>query len=276
MSSEIDEEYINNLDKIRKCTDNHILYTDSEELEEMISHTYKYKGNYKDYKYFTRRTSIKKKDNEKIRDMTLWCKDCNTVYKAVCNSGIDQIILLYNIDINKYKANIDEIIKNNFLDDIDEKEKNTLKFYNAISHRCKEYDKKYNIEEMKEQDIDKLKQQIEEIGAYKGVIHKCSKYRNNQHKNCYHNVSDDKYEGDLPHQHFLDQINSNLKSCQQAGKHLLKYVNEYENKHNQENKQENKQVKKDVIRSLDSKSAKYYSKKIRSKYSKDKKHHKYG
>jgi hypothetical protein len=271
MSDEIDKEYINNLDKIRKCTDNHILYTDSEELEEMVSHTYKYKGNYKDYKHFTRRTSIKKNDNEKIRDMTLWCKDCNTVYKAVCNSGIDQIISLYNIDINKYKGNIDEIIKNNFLDDIDEKEKNTLKIYNAISHKCKEYDKTYNIKEMKEQDIKKLKQQIEEIGAYKGIIHKCSRYRENQHKNCYYNVSDDKYQGDLPHQHFLKQIKSNLKSCENTGKHLLAYINEYE----QKNKQENKQVK-NVVRSLDSKGAKYYSKKIRSKYSKDKEHHKYG
>ena len=130
MSSEINEEYINNLDKIRKCTDKHILYTDSEELEELVPHTYKYKGNYKDYKHFTRRTSIKKNDINKNRDMTLWCKDCNTVYKAVCNSGIEQIISLYNIDINKYqdKSNINEIIKNNFLDDIDEKEKNTLKF----------------------------------------------------------------------------------------------------------------------------------------------------
>ncbi len=68
MSELNDEEYINNLDKIRKCTQKHILYTDSEELEEWIPHTYKYKGNYKNYKHFTRRTSIKK--NDKTRDMT--------------------------------------------------------------------------------------------------------------------------------------------------------------------------------------------------------------
>ena len=40
----IDEEINEDDEKIKKCTSNHILYTDSEDLEEWVPHDYKYKG----------------------------------------------------------------------------------------------------------------------------------------------------------------------------------------------------------------------------------------
>ena len=124
-----DDEYINNLDKIRKCTDNHILYTDSEELEEWKPHEYRYNGvyYYGTKSDFLKRTSIKKNKKDKEKIMTIWCEDCNTIYHAVCKNGIKQIIDLYNIQIiNNIQTN-------------DPEKDYVSNFYNTLKIRCQNF-----------------------------------------------------------------------------------------------------------------------------------------
>lgn len=233
----IDEEINEDDEKIKKCTSNHILYTDSEDLEEWIPHNYWYDGReyYKNISDYLKRTSRKKEDNTK--SMTIWCNDCSKVYHAVCESGRNQLVKLYNIK---------------FTEDIE--------LYNKLGSNCNLY-----LNKVDNYRLDELKKKIEEIGAYKGVLHKCSKYRENHHKNCYKNING-KYEGDPGHKDFIQILNDTFKICNTAETTINAKINKLE--------KEYKKSDKKIVRSLDRKATKDTATKIRSKYSDDKKHHK--
>ncbi len=138
-----------------------------------------------------------------------------------------------------------------FLEDID--------FYKKLGDNCDLYSKE-------EKPISESKKRIEEIGAYKGVLNKCKKYRENQHQNCYYNKKTNKYEGDPGHKNMITLLEETKNKCDKAEKEIIQKIKKSEI--------EFKPIRKQTIKSLDNINKSKVAKFIRSRHSKRKKHHK--